>query len=228
VRTDVSRAEEVEALARRTLDHFGAVHVVFNNAGVAVTGAAWENSLADWEWVLGVNLWGVIHGIRTFVPILLRQGEPGHVVNTASMAGLLSNPGMAVYNVTKFGVVTLSETLQRDLAAQNARVGVSVLCPGFTATRIMDSARNRAGSERKDPPPPEPSELGAAIELALRRGVDAGISPDQVAGWVIDAIRDDRFYVMPPGPEVAEGLRARMDDLLERRNPGALRLLQET
>ncbi len=227
VPTDVSRAEDVERLARRTLEHFGAVHVVFNNAGVAVTGAAWENTLADWEWVLGVNLWGVVHGVRTFVPILLRQDEPGHVVNTASMAGLTSSPGMAVYNVTKHAVVTLSETLHHDLALQNARVGVSVLCPGFTRTRIMASARNRENEGRVDPPNPAASELGARIELALRRGVDAGIPPEEVAGLVFEAIRDERFYVLPAQPEVHEALRVRMDEILARRNPATPRVLLE-
>ena len=154
VRTDVSQAADVERLAAKTLERFGGVHVVFNNAGVAVTGEAWENSLADWEWVLGVNLWGVIHGIRTFVPILLRQNEPGHVVNTASMAGLTSNPGLAIYNVTKHAVVTLTETLHGDLALRGAPIKASVLCPGFINTRIMDAARNRQSDAKHDPPTP--------------------------------------------------------------------------
>src|SRR5215216_2897924 len=143
VRTDVSQAADVEALAERTLDAFGAVHVVCNNAGVALGKTSWDLTVADWEWVLGVNLWGVIHGIRTFVPIMLQQGTEGHVVNTASLAGLLSAPFMSVYDATKFAVVTISESLSLELALQGAQVKVSVLCPGFVNTNIITSERNR-------------------------------------------------------------------------------------
>ena len=219
VRTDVSKAEEVERLAQKTLERFGGVHVVFNNAGVAVTGEAWENSLADWEWVLGVNLWGVIHGIRTFVPILLRQNEPAHVVSTASMAGLTSNPGMAVYNVTKHAVVTLSETLHHDLALRGSPVKASVLCPGFINTRIMDSARNRLGDARHDPPTPEASALGASIELALREGISQGYAPSQVAEKVFEAIRDEKFYVFAAQPEILAAVKLRLDEVGAQKNP---------
>jgi NAD(P)-dependent dehydrogenase (short-subunit alcohol dehydrogenase family) len=225
VRTDVSKAADVERLAQKTLERFGAVHVVFNNAGVAVTGESWENSLEDWQWVLGVNLWGVIHGIRTFVPILLRQNEPGHVVSTASMAGLTSNPGLAVYNVTKHAVVTLSETLHHDLALRNSPVKVSVLCPGYIQTRIMESGRNRESDPRKDPPAPAASALGAGIELALRRGVDAGYPPSEVAKQVFEAIRDERFYIFPAQPEIFAAVKARQDDILNRRNPQTPRVV---
>jgi NAD(P)-dependent dehydrogenase (short-subunit alcohol dehydrogenase family) len=219
VRTDVSKAEEVERLAQRTLERFGGVHVVFNNAGVAVTGEAWENSLGDWEWVLGVNLWGVIHGIRTFVPILLRQDEPAHVVNTASMAGLTSNPGMAVYNVTKHAVVTLTESLHHDLALRESPVKASVLCPGFISTRIMDSARNRQSDARRDPPTPAASALGASIELALREGVSQGFPPSHVAERVFEAIRDERFYVFAAQPEILDAVKQRQDEIAGQKNP---------
>ena len=227
VRTDVSQAAEVERLAQKALERFGGVHVVFNNAGVAVTGEAWENSLADWQWVLGVNLWGVIHGIHTFLPILLRQNEPGHVVNTASMAGLTSNPGLAVYNVTKHAVVTLTETLHGDLALRGSPVKASVLCPGFISTRIMDSARNRESDRKQDPPTPAASQLGAAIELALREGVKQGYPPTVVAQQVFEAIRDERFYIFPAQPEIFAAVEQRLDDVRARRNPTTPTVLTE-
>src|SRR3984893_1138491 len=136
VRTDVSQARDVEALAHKTLDAFGAVHLLCNNAGVATEAAIWESTLAEWEWVMGVNLWGVIHGVRVFVPIMLEQDTVCHVVNSASMAGLIAGPGLGAYKVTKHGVVALSETLYHDLAERAAKVKVSVLCPGFVNTRI--------------------------------------------------------------------------------------------
>lgn len=227
VRTDVSQAADVERLAQKTLERFGAVHVVFNNAGVALTGEAWENSVADWEWVLGVNLWGVIHGIRTFVPILLRQNEPGHVVSTASMAGLTSNPGMAVYNVTKHAVVTLSETLHHDLALRGSPVKASVLCPGFINTRIMDAARNRQSDAKHDPPTPEASALGASIELALREGVRQGFPPSHVAQQVFEAIRDERFYIFAAQPEIFSAVRQRLDEVGAQKNPVTPTVLTE-
>ena len=227
VRTDVSQAADVERLAQKTLERFGSVHVVFNNAGVAITGEAWENSLADWEWVLGVNLWGVIHGIRTFVPILLRQNEPGHVVSTASMAGLTSNPGMAVYNVSKHAVVTLSETLHSDLALRNSPVKASVLCPGFIQTRIMDSARNRQGDAKHDPPTPEASALGASIELALREGVNQGFAPSHVAQKVFEAIRDEQFYIFAAQPEIFDAVKQRLEEVGAARNPKTPTVLTE-
>src|ERR1051325_4326893 len=143
VRTDGSRAVDVEALARRTLDAFGAAHLLFNNAGVGAGTTVWESTLEDWQWVLGVNLWGVIHGVRTFVPVMLKQADECHIVNTASMAGLTSGPALGVYKVTKHGVVSLSETLCCELAAMKSKIGVSVLCPAGVNTRVMDSERNR-------------------------------------------------------------------------------------
>src|SRR3954453_6260602 len=159
VQTDVSQAADVEALAAKTLEAFGAVHVVCNNAGVAVGKTTWEHTVADWEWVLGVNLWGVIHGIRTFVPIMLEQGTEGHIVNTASVAGLLASGFKPSYDVSKFGVVALSESLYRELEAIQAKVKVSVLCPGLVKTNIMASGRNRPGR----------LENGAAVEVSGHR-----------------------------------------------------------
>jgi len=219
VPTDVSRAADVEALARRALDRFGAVHVVFNNAGVYVAGATWEHSLADWEWVLGVNLWGVIHGVRTFVPILLEQKDEGHVINTASMAGLTSNPFMSIYNVTKHSVVTLSETLHQELGALGAKVKVSVLCPGFIRTRIADAGRNRPTSLLADPPNPTGGEAAAAFDQALRASVESGFAPAQVAERVFEAVRDERFYVLVAHVEIKASLYKRLDEIRAEENP---------
>ncbi len=150
VHTDVSRAGDVEALAQQALQTFGAVHLLCNNAGVGTGAAAiWESTIADWEWVIGVNLWGVIHGVRVFVPIMLAEDTECHIVNTASMAGLVSGPGLGAYKVTKHAVVTLSETLYHELAGRRAKVNVSVLCPGFVNTRIMESAPTAPSTFRR-------------------------------------------------------------------------------
>jgi len=142
--TDVSKAEDVELLAQKTLDNFGEVHLLCNNAGVGVGGLIWEYTLSDWKWVMNVNLWGVIHGIRTFVPIMLKQDNECHIVNTSSLAGILSGePFNGIYSITKHGVVVLSEILFRELREVNSKIKVSVLCPGFVKTRILESARNK-------------------------------------------------------------------------------------
>lgn len=221
VRTDVAQAGDVEALAEQAWSRFGAVHVLCNNAGVSVGGLTWEHTVADWEWVLGVNLWGVIHGIRTFVPRLLAQGGEAHVVNTASVAGLTSNPFMSVYNVTKHGVVTLSETLKRDLAMVGSTIGVSVLCPGFVQTGIADADRNRPAALRNATVPERPAE----IESMIRGLLAAGLPPARVAEMVADAIRTERFYVLTH-PELLPMVRTRMEDILEDRAPSSMPLLR--
>ena len=215
VQTDVSQVRDVEALAQKTMEAFGAVHLLCNNAGVGTEAAVWESTLAEWEWVLGVNLWGVIHGVRVFVPLMLAQDAECHIVNTASMAGLIAGPGLGAYKVTKHGVVTLSETLHHELAERGAKVKVSVLCPGIVNTRIMESARNRPG----DLPPTGPR--GPASEErweALRRLVPAGMPAAQVADAVFEALRKDRFYILTH-PEGKEAVRTRMEDILQERNP---------
>ncbi len=192
VRCDVSVGAEVDALRDAAVERFGAVHVVCNNAGVSTGGPVWQQSLDDWEWVLGVNLWGVIHGIRAFTPLLIEQGE-GHIVNTASMAGLTSPPFMGIYNVTKHAVVTLSETLFADLAlAEASGVGVSVLCPGWVRTRIHEAGRNRPDVA------PESPQAAADAGLASFVGqlIANGLAPDDVASMVVDAVRSRRFYVL--------------------------------
>ncbi|CAN5912008.1 SDR family NAD(P)-dependent oxidoreductase [soil metagenome] len=192
VRCDVSVGAEVDALRDAAVERFGAVHVVCNNAGVSTGGPVWQQSLDDWDWVLGVNLWGVIHGIRAFTPLLIEQGE-GHIVNTASMAGLTSPPFMGIYNVTKHAVVTLSETLFADLAlAEASGVGVSVLCPGWVRTRIHEAGRNRPDVA------PESPQAAADAGLASFVGqlIAHGLAPDDVAAMVVDAVRSRRFYVL--------------------------------
>lgn len=217
--TDVSKAAEVEALAERAFSHFGAVHVLCNNAGVALTGMLWESSLTDWEWVLGVNLWGVIHGIRAFVPRLIAQDSEGHIVNTSSMAGVLSQPGMGIYNVSKHGVVTLSETLHHELKQRGTKLRVSVLCPGFVATRIMTSERNRPADLRNAAaPPPRPREEEAAREATLRALETSGLKPARVAEMVLDAIRSEKFYIFTH-PHRREMVRTRMEEILGEREP---------
>jgi NAD(P)-dependent dehydrogenase (short-subunit alcohol dehydrogenase family) len=215
VPTDVSRPRDVAALAQKTLEAFGAVHLLCNNAGVGAEAAIWESTLEEWEWVLGVNLWGVIHGVRAFVPLMLAQDTECYIVNTASMAGLISGPGLGAYKVTKHAVVSLSETLHHELAERGARVGVSVLCPGIVNTRIMESARNRPGHL----PPTAP--LGPASGArwdALRQLVPAGMPPMRVADAVFAALRDDQFYILTH-PEGKEAVRTRMEDILQGRNP---------
>jgi NAD(P)-dependent dehydrogenase (short-subunit alcohol dehydrogenase family) len=214
VRTDVSKGEDVDALAARCLEEFGAVHVVCNNAGVGSGGTIWELTEADWQWVLGVNLWGVIHGIRAFVPHFVQQNE-GHVVNTASIAGLTSAPMMGPYNASKHAVVTISETLHRELGLNGSAVRVSVLCPGFVQTRIAESDRNRPEHLRNEVTT-EVEEVGREL---LRQIIATGLSPEVVAQHVVDAVKHERFYVLPH-PHMKELVRTRMDDIIEERTPG--------
>ena len=217
VPTDVTRAGDVDALARKTLDAFGAVHVVCNNAGVGGDfRLSWQQTLENWHWVLGVNLWGVIHGIRTFVPILLQQDTEGHVVNTASMAGHLSLPLGAVYHASKFAVVTISESLHHELAMVGAKVKASVLCPGFVSTNIMSSDRNRPAALRVTEQPL--TEAEQALRASYEGLVSTGLPPATVAEGVLEAIREERFYVFPH-PEILAAVRARMLNILAQRNP---------
>ena len=215
-RVDVSRAGDVDRLARETYDAFGAAHVVCNNAGVAVIGAVHEHSLADWQWVLGVNLWGVIHGVRAFVPRMLAGGDEGHIVNTASMAGLTTAPFMSVYDVTKHGVVALSESMYKEFEMTGAPLGVSVVCPGLIDTNIMRSSRNR---------PAELAEEGKAGPMAQAFGqgladrLTTGYPPSEVAEQVVRGIRNRRFYIVPAQPEVRGWAAVRAQDIIELRNP---------
>ena len=215
-RVDVSKPDDVERLAAETYATFGAAHVVCNNAGVAVIGAVHEHSLADWEWVLGVNLWGVIHGVRAFVPRMLAGGQHGHIVNTASIAGLTNSPFMSVYNVTKHGVVALSESMYKEFQATGAPIGVSVVCPGLINTNIMSSSRNRPARWAD---PGAPGEAARAFSAALATGLTGGYPPSEVAEQVLQGIRDDRFYIVPAQPDVKARAMVRAQDIIELRNP---------
>ena len=214
MKLDVSQAAEVEAFAQLIDRELGSAHIVCNNAGVSPLAAAWEMSLGDWQWIMGVNLWGVIHGVRSFLPRFLARNE-GHIVNTASVAGLISPPGTAAYNVTKHAVVALSETLYHDLRERQSAVGVSVLCPAYVSTGIADSERNRpAGVE-----PTAKSKETLAREAMLRKAVSSGrLSADDVARAVVQAVKEERFYVLTH-PRIKGAIRARMEDILEDRAP---------
>jgi len=214
---DVSRGADVERLAQRTLERFGAVHLLFNNAGVAAGGLVWEQTVKDWEWVLGVNLWGVIHGVRVFVPLMLAQGDECHVVNTASVAGLLSPQMMGAYCVGKHGVVTLTETLYQDLRVTGANIGVSLLCPAYVPTAITQSQRNRP-AELQDDAAPTASML--ASQKAMEKAVSSGrVSAAEVARMTFEAIRENRFYVITH-PKILASVALRMQDIVAQRNPG--------
>lgn len=213
LKCNVADAAEVERVAAQTCDRFGAAHLLFNNAGIAVAGPVWTTTLEDWQWTLGVNLMGVVHGIRSFVPRMLKQGGACHIVNTASVAGLLSVPASSVYCVSKHGVVTLSECLHHELRMAKAEIGVSVLCPAFVNTGIGDSGRNR------------PSELAAGNPLAkpyedrVRKALQAGkLSAADVAKITMDAVKAGRFYVLPHD-NIKPAIETRMRDILEGRLP---------
>jgi NAD(P)-dependent dehydrogenase (short-subunit alcohol dehydrogenase family) len=193
VRTDVTEADSVAALADATLERFGAVHVVCNNAGVGGGGLIKDLTLKDWRWVIDVSLWGVIHGVHSFLPHLLQNADGGHIVNTASLAGLVAGPGIGPYNAAKYGVVAISETLAAELAAEGSQVGVSVLCPGFVRTNIFTSQRNRPAALRNDKPKTGARDANQQIADAL---LAQGIDPSIVAGKVFDAIRANRFWII--------------------------------
>ena len=220
MRCDVRHAPEVQALADATMQRFGAVHLVFNNAGVGSGGLIWENTQADWEWVLGVNLWGVIHGVRIFTNLMLEcaNKDPayeGHIVNTASMAGLLNAPTMGVYNVSKHAVVSLTETLYHDLQLAQAPIGASVLCPYFVPTGISQSHRNRP----EDVASGKVTASQKAAQGMSDKAVSSGkVSATEVAENTFNAIRDEQFYIFSH-PSALANVQERMEDILTLRNP---------
>lgn len=220
VATDVAREEQVNALAEQAFAKFGKVHLLVNNAGVAVAKPAWETSQKDWDWVMGVNFYGVTHALRAFVPTMLKHGEEGHIVNTASMAGLTSQPSLSSYNASKHAVVTLSEGLHHDLTLRQSHIKVSVLCPGWVKTGIGHSERNRDGdrqvSAALDP-------VAAKVGMAVLHAVENGIPVSQVAGEVFDAIAAERFYILTH-PEMKQAIQVRMEDILQQRAPTLLKI----
>jgi NAD(P)-dependent dehydrogenase (short-subunit alcohol dehydrogenase family) len=219
---DVSKADQVEALGKATFEKFGAPHFVFNNAGVGAGGLIWEHTLKDWEWVVGVNIMGVAHGVRVFTPMMLEaaKNDPayqGHIVNTASMAGLLNAPNMGVYNVSKHAVVALSETLYQDLRLVTDQVSASVLCPFFVPTGISQSHRNRPEEFKQRGIKPTKSQLiGQAMS---DKAVGSGkVSAADVAQMVFDAVAQDRFYIYSH-PKAINSVQTRLEDIMQARNP---------
>jgi NAD(P)-dependent dehydrogenase (short-subunit alcohol dehydrogenase family) len=219
-RLDVSKAAEVEALGQAVLARFGAPHLVFNNAGVGAGGLIWENTLKDWEWVIGVNLMGVAHGVRVFTPMMLEAAKKdpawqGHIVNTASMAGLLNAPNMGIYNVSKHAVVSMSETLYQDLALVTDQLSASVLCPFFVPTGIAQSQRNRPG-ELEAAAPTRSQLIGQAMS---DKAVGSGkVTAAEVAQKVFDAVAANQFYIYSH-PKAIGSVQTRLEDVLQARNP---------
>jgi NAD(P)-dependent dehydrogenase (short-subunit alcohol dehydrogenase family) len=219
-KVDVSNAQQMQDLAQAVQERFGAPHFVFNNAGVGAGGLVWENSVADWEWVLGVNLWGVVHGVRLFTPMMLEAakadpGYRGHIVNTASMAGLLTAPNMGIYNVSKHAVVSLTETLYQDLHLVTDQVSASVLCPYFVPTGISQSQRNRPS----DLPPQQPTASQLIGQAQSDKAVSSGkVSAADVAQKVFDAVVSDQFYIYSH-PHALGNVQSRMEALVQGNNP---------
>jgi len=212
--TDVASAEQVDELARAAVERFGRIDVACNNAGVLGAGLSWEASVADYEWILGVNTWGVIHGVRTFVPIMLSQGSEAHVVNTASMAALTTLPYCSIYHMSKHAVLALSECLHHELALKGAKVKVSVLCPEAVSTNIHRADRNRPAHMAS----PAPSEETRVVADAMREAMKAGVDPAEMADRVVQAIRDERFYILS-NDWWREACHTRLDDIRTGRNP---------
>lgn len=217
VRADVSKREDMEALAQKTFEKFGAVHLLVNNAGIGVGTSSWESTWEDWEWVVNVNLWGVLNGVKIFTPLMIAQDTEAHIVNVASVAGLLSNHPSAPYQVTKHAVVGLSESLYHSLAERNSKVKVSVLCPGWVKTSILKSNRNR------------PSEFQPQTRVKIRREdietyrkmeaeLEEGMSIEDFTEYVFHAIREEQFYVLSHA-EYTDEIRKRMDHILQQKNP---------
>lgn len=217
---DVSNASQMEAMGAAVLARFGAPHLVFNNAGVGSGGLIWENSVKDWEWVLGVNVMGVAHGVRIFTPMMLEAAKKdaawqGHIVNTASMAGLLNAPNMGVYNVSKHAVVSLSETLYQDLSLVTDQIGASVLCPFFVSTGISQSHRNRP-TELRGSGPTQSQLIGQAMS---EKAVSSGkVSAADVAQLVFDAVAANQFYIYSH-PKAIKSVQTRLEDVVQTRNP---------
>ena len=223
VPTDVAREEQINALAEQAFAKFGNVHLLVNNAGVAVAKPAWEATQQDWDWVMGVNFYGVTHALRAFVPTMLKHGEEGHIVNTASMAGLTSQPSLATYNASKHAVVTVSEGLQHDLTLRQSRIKVSVLCPGWVKTGVAHSERNRAVAGTDGEAASAVDAVTLKVATSIMQAVQNGIPVAQVADEVFDAIAAERFYILTH-PEMKQAIQIRMEDILQQRAPTLLKI----
>jgi NAD(P)-dependent dehydrogenase (short-subunit alcohol dehydrogenase family) len=220
-RCDVSKGEDVEALAQLAVAKFGGVNLVFNNAGVGSGGLIWENTVKDWEWVLGVNVWGVIHGVRVFTPLMLAQAKretdyEGYIVNTASMAGLLSPQLMGAYNVSKHAVVTLSETLYQDLRSVTTQIGCSVLCPAFVPTGISNSHRSRPDELKNETTPTE--SMLVAQKMTHKAVTSGKLTAADVVKIAFDAIRENKFYIITH-PKIMATVKLRLEDIEHMQNP---------
>ncbi len=220
VRTDVSELKDVETLAQKTIDMFGGIHLLFNNAGVntdiSLRKPVWENTIADWEWMLGVNLWGVIHGVKVFLPIMMRQNTECHIVNTASMAGLIAEPQLVIYAVTKQGIIALSEGLYIQLKERNSPIGMSVLCPAFVSSRLFEAERNRPVGLKNPNEPAKPRQPAQLVSQFNK--VSPTLTPAQSADIVFKAIREGTFYIFTD-PLVQELFRQRSENILNGKNP---------
>jgi NAD(P)-dependent dehydrogenase (short-subunit alcohol dehydrogenase family) len=216
----------VEALAQKTLEAFGRVNLLFNNAGVntdiSLRKPVWENTIADWEWMVGVNLWGVIYGVKVFLPIMMRQNTECHIVNTSSMAGLLLEPQLVIYAVTKTGIIALSEGLYVQLKEKNSPIGVSVLCPAFVSSRLFEAERNRP-TKLKNPSEPLKSRQQAALVKQFSQAAPT-LTPEDNADIVFKAIREGTFYIFTD-PLVQELFRQRAENILKGLNPERPHLL---
>jgi NAD(P)-dependent dehydrogenase (short-subunit alcohol dehydrogenase family) len=226
VKTDVSKAADVEALANKTIEKFGAVHLLFNNAGVTMFSTAWESTLADWEWVLGVNLWGVIFGIHFFVPIMLKQNTECHIINTASSAILGPDVLMNNYGVSKYGVLALTEALYHELAMRTDKIGVSLLVPGWVQTKVLDSERNRPAKlankkgEGLDKSVPKVQEL---IDFYMK-GFEGAPQPQETADIAFTGIKEKKLYIFAGNEQMLPMAREHMEDILLQRNPKPLNI----
>ena len=218
VQTDVSKRNDVEALAQKTLDTFGAVHLLVNNAGVGAGTSVWESTWEDWEWVVDVNLWGVIYGVKVFTPIMLAQEAESHIVNVASIAGLLPGHPCTPYQTTKYAVVGLTENLYYSLAEQNARVKVSLLCPGWVKTSILKSERNRPPGLQNKPGVIVNKRAALEAYREMQKALEAGISIEEVADHLFKALENEQFYVLTH-PEYLLNIKERMENFLEQKNP---------
>jgi NAD(P)-dependent dehydrogenase (short-subunit alcohol dehydrogenase family) len=218
VRTDVSKREDIEALAQKTLDTFGAVHLLVSNAGVGAGTSIWDSSWEDWEWVVDVNLWGVIYGVKVFTPLMLAQDSEAHIVNVASVAGLLSGYPSAPYQVTKGAVIALTENLYHSLAQRKSKIKVSLLCPAWVKTSILKSERNRPPELQTGKGAASPSPADLAAFQRMKESLEAGISIQELANHVFRAIQDEQFYVLTH-PEYIPNIQKRFDNIVQRKNP---------
>lgn len=216
VPTDVAKRSDVEQLAKKSQEAFGGVHLLVNNAGVSGGSTPWDATWNDWEWMIGVNLWGVIHGVKVFAPLMLAQNTECHIVNTASTSGLVIGSGSAPYSVTKHAVVALSENLYLTMKHRKAPINVSVLCPGFVKTNIINSVRNRPHEFLNEPAEPSPEEQ--AVGAFMNAAVNAGLPPSKVADQVFEAIREEKFYILTD-LQWTEAIRMRVENLLHLENP---------